>query len=61
LAPLRPTSVGTLAFGSPLLLNALRAHETMSGNEPARISDAASAAVGSQTGDDVRRKRVGHR
>jgi hypothetical protein len=27
------------------LLNALRAHETMSGNEPARISDAASAAV----------------
>jgi hypothetical protein len=35
----------------------------MSGNEPARIRDAASAAVesGSQTGDDVRRKRVEHR
>jgi hypothetical protein len=36
-----------LAFGSlSLTLNALSAHETMSGNEPARISDAASAAVG---------------
>jgi hypothetical protein len=34
-----------LAFASPLLLNALKAHETMSGNEPARISDAAGAAV----------------
>ena len=46
------TSVGTLAFGSlSLTLNALRAHETMSGNEPARISDAASAAVES----DLRR------
>jgi hypothetical protein len=34
-----------------LLLNALRAHETMSGNAPARIRDAASAAVES----DLRR------
>jgi hypothetical protein len=34
-----------LAFGLLLLLNALGAHETMSGNEPARIRDAASAAV----------------
>jgi hypothetical protein len=33
------------------MLNALRAHETMSGNEPARIRDAASAAVES----DLRR------
>jgi hypothetical protein len=41
----------TLAFGSFLLLNALSAHETMSGNEPARIRDAASAAVES----DLRR------
>jgi hypothetical protein len=40
---------GTLAFGSSLLLlNALSAHETMSGNEPARIRDAASAAVESE-------------
>jgi hypothetical protein len=52
-----------LTFGSLLLLNDLRAHETMSGNEPARICDAASAAVES----DLKRattsagKRVGHR
>jgi hypothetical protein len=45
------TWAGTLAFGSSLLLNALSAHETMSGNEPARISEAASAAVES----DLRR------
>jgi hypothetical protein len=52
LASLRSTSVGALLFGSlSLTLNALRAHETMSGNEPARISDAASAAVES----DLRR------
>jgi hypothetical protein len=46
-----PPSVGMLGLSSPLLLNALRAHETMSGNEPARISEAASAAVES----DLRR------
>jgi hypothetical protein len=45
---------GTLAFGSLLLLNALRAHETMSGKEPARIRDAASAAVES----DLRRETM---
>ena len=45
-------SAGTLAFGSlSLTLNALSAQETMSGKEPARISDAASAAVES----DLRR------
>jgi hypothetical protein len=45
-------AAGTLTFGSSLLLlNALSAHETMSGNEPARIRDAASAAVES----DLRR------
>jgi hypothetical protein len=43
---------GTLAFGSSLLLlNAPSAYETMSGNEPARIRDVASAAVES----DLRR------
>ena len=44
-------SAGTWAFGSLFLVNALSAHETMSGNEPARIRDAASAAVES----DLRR------
>ena len=49
---LRSPWAGTLTFGSSLLPpNALSAHETMSGNEPARISDAASAAVES----DLRR------
>jgi hypothetical protein len=44
--------VETLAFGSlSLTLNALKAHATISGNEPARIRDAASAAVES----DLRR------
>jgi hypothetical protein len=39
-------AAGTLTFGSlSSMQNALSAHETMSGNEPARISDAASAAV----------------
>src|SRR6516164_11423162 len=42
---------GTLAFGSPHLPTAPRAPDTMSGNEPARIRDAASAAVES----DLRR------
>jgi hypothetical protein len=45
----------TLAFGSSILpSNALSAHETMSGNEPARIRDAASAAVES----DLRRETM---
>jgi hypothetical protein len=50
---LLPSSLaGTLAFGSVSLTpNALSAHESMSGNEPARIRDAASAAVES----DLRR------
>jgi hypothetical protein len=49
---LPPPSAGTLNFGSSCLpLNALSAQETISGNEPARISDAASAAVES----DLRR------
>src|SRR6516164_7578147 len=48
-------SAGTLAFGSlSFAPNALRAHETMSGNEPARIRDAANAAVES----DLRRETM---
>jgi hypothetical protein len=40
---LPPPSGGTLVFGSLLsALNVLSAHATMSGNEPARIRDAAS-------------------
>jgi hypothetical protein len=46
-----PSAVGVLGLNSPLLLNALSAHETMPGDEPARISEAASAAVES----DLRR------
>jgi len=52
-----------LAFGLlSFAPHALTAQETMPGNEPARIRDAARAAVESdpKTGDDVGGKRVGH-